>query len=122
MKGSIEYVPDHNMFILEDSGGGSLPDIDERLPRIWATETCVIIGCLVRDEGKTRLVLSNSLEDAPDEPPVFMCDIATPSYILQVIETDLSILMQMETAATKTKLRVWTNHASEPDEITVLLS
>ncbi len=122
MKISIQYAPVNSSFFFVDKIGGIPPEVDDRSIRAWASGTCLIVACLMSQDGDTHLTLSDVPNDAPAETPLFECDLATPSKILRVVTSGHEVLMEVEAPRVKTHLQVWTNHPSEPDKIFVLLS
>lgn len=122
MKTSIRYAPVNSIFFFEDSQGGEAPAIDDREIRIWASDTSVIVGCLMWQDGETDLTVSTSFNDAPSGNPQYECELATPSKMLSVVTSGNEVLMQVEVPRMATRMQVWTNHISEPDKIFVLIS
>ena len=120
MRKSIKIAPANSSFFLEDSGeGGRYPEIDQRLPRIWSTESCIIVATLVFMDGETELTVSD--EGAPPGAPAFEGMLETPSKVLQVSTSENDILLRCDVAGNATRVRVWTDHPSEPENIFVAL-
>jgi hypothetical protein len=119
MRKSIKIAPANSIFFLEDSGGGAYPEIDDRDQRIWSTDSCIIIGSLCFMDGETELTISD--EDVPPGTPVFEGMLATPSKVLQVSTSEDETLLRCGVASHSTRVRVWTDHPSEPEKIFVAL-
>ena len=119
MRKLIRIAPPNSIFFFQDSGGGRYPEIDQRLPRIWSTESCIIIGSLAFMDGETELTVSD--EDTPTGPAVFQSMLTTPSKVVEVFTSENETLMLCEVASSSTRIRVWTDHPSEPEHIFVAL-
>jgi hypothetical protein len=120
MRKSIKTAPANSIFFLEDAGGGGrYPEIDQRYPRIWSTESCIIIGTLAFMDGETELTLSD--EGVAPGVPVFDGVLETPSKVIEASTSENETLMLCEVARDSTRVRVWTDHPSEPKHIFVAL-
>ena len=120
MRKSIKTAPANSIFFLEDAGGGGrYPEIDQRIPRIWSTESCIIIGTLAFMDGETELTLSD--EGVPPGAPVFDGLLETPSKVVEASTSENETLMLCEVMGHATRIRVWTDHPSEPEHIFVAL-
>ena len=119
MKKLIRMAPPNSMFFFQDAGGGTYPEIDQRLLRIWSTESCIITATLAFMDGETELIVSD--EDAPPGAPVFEAMLKTPSKVIEVFTSQNETLMLCEVPRDSTRVRVWTDHPSEPEHIFVAL-
>jgi hypothetical protein len=121
MRKTIKTAPANSLFFLEDSGGGRrYPEIDQRHVRIWSTESFIIVGSLSFMDGETELTVSD--EDLPPGAPVFDDMLETPSKVLQVSTSEDEILLRCDVKSNSTRVRVWTDHPSEPENIFVALT
>jgi hypothetical protein len=116
MRKTIKTAPANSIFFLEDSGGGrKYPEIDQRHVRIWSTESFIIMGSLPFMDGETELTVSD--EEVPPGSPVFEGMLKTPSKALQVSTSEDEILLRCEVESHSTRVRIWTDHPSEPEKI-----
>lgn len=119
MKKLIKMAPPNSIFFLQDASGGRYPEIDQRYLRIWSTDSCIIIASLSFMDGETELIVSD--EDVPSGTPVFERLLETPSKVIEVFTSENETLMLCEVASNSTRIRVWTDHPSEPEHIFVVL-
>jgi hypothetical protein len=119
MKKLIRMAPPNSIFFFQDASGGRYPEIDQRYLRIWSTDSCIIIASLSFMDGETELTVSD--EDAQPGTPVFERVLETPSKVIEVFTSENEILMRCEVASNSTRVRVWTDHPSEPEHIFVAL-
>lgn len=120
MKQSVLFAPPNSLFFLEDPAGGKSPEIDDRPARIWSTRSCIIVACLCFVDGKTEFVASNSAEGVPSAPAAFDGMLDTPSRVIEVSTSEREVLLRCPVQTHFTRVRVWTNHPSEPDKILAL--
>lgn len=117
MKQSCRLAPPNSIFFIEDAAGGELPLIDGRAPRIWASQRGIIVGCLSFMDGETEFTASDSADDAARSVPTFSGEIATPGRLIEVSTSEREVLLRIPVAGATTRVRIWTNHPSEPNEI-----
>jgi hypothetical protein len=108
------------MFFLEDPIGGKSPAIDERAVRIWSTRSCIIVGSLAFMDGETYLVASTSVADVQPTEPAFDGMLDTPSRVVEISTSERQVLLRCAVAALVTRVRVWTDRPSEPENILVV--
>ena len=125
----IAVAPPHSMFFISDPANEVVPKIDGRNPTVWATPSCVVVGCLMFQDGETELTLLAG-EQAERAAPLLVADeqmeqvfeggLETPGNVLIVSTSEKQILLRLTVPSVTTRLRIWTNHPTEPEKITVL--
>jgi hypothetical protein len=70
-------------------------------------------------DGETELIVSD--QEVLAGAPAFDGMIDTPSKALEVSTSERQILLRCEVASYLTRVRVWTDHPSEPEKIFVAL-
>lgn len=115
------FSPPNSIFFVEDVGGGMAPDIDRIDRGIWATASCVIVGCLMSQDGETAVVLTDDPYDARNETPAFDGFIDSPGKIVEISTSEREILLRSPVQSYTTRLRIWTNRAQEPDHILIVV-
>ncbi|KIZ37218.1 MULTISPECIES: hypothetical protein [Rhodopseudomonas] len=122
MKQSVRIAPPNSLFFLEDPAGGKSPEVevDTRPVRIWSTRSCIIVACLCFVDGETELVASTSAADAPSAPVAFEGILDTPTGTVEVSTSEREVLLRCEVGTHFTRVRVWTDHPTEPEHIQVV--
>jgi hypothetical protein len=87
---------------------------------IWATDNCVAVGLMSFMDGMTELVFGPAETSTLRESPQFDGVIATPSQSLAVSTPDGFILGIPEHVGPRTRIRIWTDHPTEPGRIDVM--
>ncbi|NVN87020.1 MAG: hypothetical protein HXX15_13145 [Rhodopseudomonas sp.] len=119
MKQSVRIAPPNSLFFLEDPSGGKSPEIDDRPVRIWSTRSCIIVACLCFVDGETEFDASTSAADVPSTPAAFDGILDTPSGIVEVSTSEREVLLRCDVGTHVTRVRVWTDHPTEPEHIHV---
>jgi hypothetical protein len=105
------------LLLIEDSAGGEQPlTIPGRL--VAATPTSVAVGCAAN--GPTEVAVGDlGLAPRHAKVPAFDGRLSTPSRKLAVRTILGATLLEVTVPSTDTSLRVWTNAATDPTEITI---
>jgi hypothetical protein len=122
MNKSISIAPPNSMFFLADPDDFECPEIDRSPVSAWTSASCVVIGCVNFIEGETRLTVTDDASLSwPDLAQVVDRVIATPRKLFAVSTSETDVLLQVAVPAARVRVRVWTNHPTQPDVIAILL-
>lgn len=83
------------------------------------SDTIIRISCLYCYDGDTTVTLGSAREIGLQTPPVFDGQIRTENQKIVVSTAHLDIVLSDDVPTTKTRVRIWENHPSEPDEIVI---
>jgi hypothetical protein len=84
---------------------------------IAATGCCVAVGTLMELDGETEILLGESSAVDPHEALIFDAPLPTPTLRLSVQTVDVRTVLEAMVPTASTRVRVWVNHPSEPDQI-----
>jgi hypothetical protein len=70
-------------------------------------------------DGDTDVSLGPAREIDPGGRPIFDGSLETPNRIVVVTTAESEILLKAAVPSKSTRVRIWTNHPSEPDKIAV---
>jgi hypothetical protein len=118
MKTSIEIAPPNSLLFISDQSGGTTPEIVNG-ESIWSTSSCVAVGCFTFSDGRTKVTLGAAGEVAPGRKPRYDGPLKTPSKSVVVSVVGGKPILQMAVQSQMTRVRIWTNHPTEPDEVIV---
>ena len=118
---SLSIAPSNSLLFVHDASGGKIPEIT-RDQRIWSTASCVAFGCLMFQDGETEVTLGPSAEMKQASKPAFDQYIETPTLSIVVSTVEDDVVMQSPVPTRATRVRIWTNHASEPDKVAIGLN
>ena len=122
MRELVRYAPPNSQFYLEDSARkGTSPEIEGWSPAIWSTRSCIVVGSFPFVDGETELILSDRPEDVLSRSPAFDGVLDTPSRVIELSTSEWEILARHNVPTHLTRVRIWTDHPSEPKHILVML-
>jgi hypothetical protein len=125
VKYDILVAPAHSSIVVTGRVNGmDVPPQGRGLPNVVATSTCITCGTLIAQDGETRIEFSDEIDALlPDEPPAFDGVLETPDGRVSVWSAVLKRLFPDITVHDKqTRVRIWTNSPSEPDDIRIVVS
>jgi hypothetical protein len=110
--------PNHQIVICDPASSMEVPDWEKGTPWV-ATDTCILCMCMVDFEGETNLTLGPGSEVDAKRAPVFDGILKTPGRNVSLETVWHEPLLEMATASTETRVRIWTNRLLTPDEVIV---
>lgn len=118
MKKTIRFAPPNITIFVSDASGGIVPDfVDGKL--VLSTDTMVSVGCLPDVDGETTITLGSSAEVEPIQELVFDGLLETPTGKLVVSTVEDDEVVGTDVPSPETRVRIWTNRLSFPDEIVI---
>ena len=89
---------------------------------VVASDECINVGCLYWNEGDTTITLGPFEEIAPQaEPPKFDGMRETPEHRIDLLDANMPEILSMAVPGSRTRVRIWTNHQTEPDNVVIAL-
>ncbi len=121
MINQIVVAPPNSLFFISESLRSEAPEVTG-VGLVWFNATCVVIGCLMYQDGETTVTVTS--EGEPDDEinmRAFDGVIETPARELVISSCEHDVYLQVPVVSTRTRVRIWVNDTSEPDEIFVRL-
>src|SRR5215470_12468223 len=106
------------VILVSDIGGGTVPNLI-RGGLVASTPSCIAVGCMSDCNGQTELTLGAANEVGSREDPVFEGELTTPNHEVAVRTVLDEIILQARVLHSRTKVRIWVNHPSEPDKVII---
>lgn len=94
-------------------------DVEGSGDHISWSDTYVSISCAYCYEKDTTVTLSPWSEVSPPRAPVFDGEIKTPNQEIAVSTAHLDIVLSHKVSTTQTRIRIWENDPTEPDDIVI---
>jgi hypothetical protein len=114
-------APEYVSFYVAGADDFEVP-LDHEMVGIVATDRCINVGCLYWNEGDTKIVLGPFDEiDKPLGAPKFDGFLDTPERRVLVTDANIPEILSMAVPGTRTRIRIWTNHRTEPDDVVIAL-
>ena len=111
-------APSHSFFIIDDSRSGTPPE-----PQFFAgtlsTSSMLYVTCLMFQDGKTEISLGPASEVPQEGMIAFDNYLETLNGMISITTVDGTIVAKQKVGTLNTRIRVWTNHPTEPDRIIV---
>src|SRR5262245_10340173 len=118
MSTTIRISPPNSILFVSDRDGGVTPEIT-REQSIWATPSCVAFGCLMEQDGPTELTIGAAEQVGSRDTPAFDDLIETPQRAVVVFTALNQPILHASVSGIRTRLRIWTNHPTEPDKVII---
>jgi hypothetical protein len=117
-------APPNSLLLLMDVDRGDIPEpesMDSR--RFVTTPSCVAIGTLMQADGETTVTLTDEgcPETGDDLRLAFSGAVLTPQMRIDVCTVLLDVLISLDVMNATSNVEIWTNHATEPDRICIIV-
>ncbi len=119
MSHSFQIRPPNSILFIVDPSGEVIPELTRDRRRLWSTDSCIVVGCLVEQDGPTNVTVGPNEHIALSMPPAFDGILKTPSRIVLISTSERQSIFETTVQGSQTRVRIWTNHPSEPDEVVI---
>ena len=118
MSHSVTIAPPNSLVVISDAHGGEVP-LAMRAKRIVSTRSCIAVGCRMFADGPSRFTLGPAREVDPGMPPSFEGSLEAPSRTVVVSTVERQALRRAQVPSREVRVRIWTNHPTEPNEVVI---
>ena len=116
----IRIAPKNSLILIMDLTIGKVPESMNGSIVAW-THSCVAVGTISEFEGETSICLTDdAAARVPSQAAVFDGVLDTPSKRISVCSVLNEALMALDVPQPKTRVQIWINDGSEPDEIQIV--
>jgi hypothetical protein len=120
MSTSAKIAVPNALILISDVDGGKPPELMQgRL--VAATPSCIAVGCMADSNGETEIIIGTEQGLRRGGDLVFEGELATPSRSVAVWTVRREIILRGPVAHSSTRVRIWVNHPTEPDTVTIVL-
>ncbi len=114
-------TPEYLSFYIAGSDYFDVP-LDHDRVGIVADGRSINVGCLYWNDGDTTITLGPFEEiEKPEGPPKFDGLLDTPEHRILITDANIPEILSMAVTGTRTRVRIWTNHKTEPDDVVIAL-
>ena len=118
MSASKSIAVPNALILISDLDGGVPPDVmGESL--IASTPSCIAVGCMSDSNGETEVILGATQEVDPNDNPAFVGELETRNRAIVVRTVLREPIVQAPVPRSSTRVRIWVNHPTEPDKVTI---
>ncbi|PWK63574.1 hypothetical protein [Aminobacter sp. AP02] len=111
---------EYSSFYVAGSRDVNIP-IGGELRGIRSSAECINVSCLIFQSGDVNVSLADAGEAHSLAEPVFDGMLATPEGVVLLFDANMPEICSMKVPGRQTRVRVWTNHPTEPDEIEIVV-
>lgn len=111
---------EYSSFYVAGSRDVEIP-IGGELRGIRSSTECINVSCLIFQAGDITVSLSDGGKTPNLTEPAFDGMLATPKGVVLLFDANMPEILSMKVPGRETRVRVWTNHPTEPDEIEIVL-
>ena len=86
---------------------------------IIATDSCILCTCYPEQDGKTEVRFGPGNQSQPDQSLKFDGKLRTPGRTIAIETVEGDPVLNMQTARTEVRVRIWTNSIQWPDKVSV---
>ena len=108
-----------NSLIFIAGGHRVRPPDGLELQTIAADAHCISVACLMWQDGETLVGLGDALDLQRPEVPAFDGMLETPDQTVLVSTVEREVILEQKVPDTRTRVRLWINSPSEPDEVVI---
>jgi hypothetical protein len=116
---TVTIAPPNSLVAIAEAPTDAVPMETEEGSGIGATDVCIVVGCLAEMDGETRITLGPPALVGGGDGPVFDGFLDTPHHKVAVWTIEWEKVLEATVPTGRTRVRIWTNHASEPDKVHV---
>lgn len=109
------------LFIMGSIDSAEFP-IENGDKRLWSTDSCIVVGCQLDDDGETEILLGPAQEIDPGIRPAFAGVLDTPDHRVVVMAGLFEELIETNVSSSRTTVKIWINHPEWPDRVLIGLS
>jgi hypothetical protein len=117
------YAPPYcQILICDPTSKVDVPEWEKGGQRVVvATDTCISCVCLPDMDGETEFTLGTGGEVAMQASPIFEGKLKTPGRKIVLETVEGNQVLEIPTAATETRVRIWTNRKLAPDKVRIAI-
>lgn len=117
---TLTIAPEYLSFYIAGSHEVEVPlDMDKR--GIVSSEECIKVPCLYWNDGDTLVTVGDVGDVNAASSPAFDGLLATPHGGVLLFDANSPELLRWPVTGMRTRIQIWINHPTEPDEITIAI-
>ncbi|TYR32849.1 hypothetical protein FY036_10155 [Mesorhizobium microcysteis] len=117
----VSVAPEYVSFYIAGVDDIRVP-LDHDGRGIVASDQCINVGCLYGHDGDTMITLGPFEElTAQAKLPKFDGMLDTPGCRVILSDANMPEILSMDVPGVRTRVRIWTNHPTEPDDVVIAL-
>lgn len=116
---TASVAPEYVSFYIAGSLDVDIP-IEYGADGIFGSNECLVVTCLYWNDGDTKITLGALDEISPQSMPLrFDGILQTPLRRVVLFDVNIPEILSADVQSMHTRVRIWTNHHSQPDEVVI---
>jgi hypothetical protein len=115
MTSTITIAPPNSLIAIAEARTRACPERFEPGQGIASTASCIAVGCYPEQDGETSITLGPAPK--ANNHPAFAGFLDTPNHRVAVWTIEWKKLLEAKVPTSRTKIRIWTNHPTDPTEV-----
>lgn len=111
---------EYSSFYVAGSRDVDIP-IGGELRGIRPSVECINVSCLIFQSGDITVSLASADEAHSLAEPAYDGMLATPRGVVLLFDANMPEILSMSVPGREVRVRIWTNHPLEPDEIEIVV-
>lgn len=111
---------EYSSFYVAGSRDVDIP-IGGELRGIRSSAECINVSCLIFQNGDITVSLADADEAHSLAKPAYDGMLATPAGVVLLFDVNMPEILSITVPGRETRVRILTNHSTEPDEIEIVV-
>jgi hypothetical protein len=121
MTKTVYIAPEYVSFYMAGSNEADVP-VEYGAYGVFGTRECLVITCQYGQDGDTKITIGPYEDIPPPEMPLrFDGHLDTPDRRIVLFEVLVEDILSLRVPDKDTRIRIWSNHESQPNEIVIAL-
>jgi hypothetical protein len=118
---TVTVAPEYVSFYVAGSRDVDIP-IEYGAAGVFGNSECPVVTCLYWNEGDTKITLGDFEGIATPRMPLrFDGILEVPSHRVVLFDVHMPEIVAADVPGSRTRVRIWTNHPTEPDDVVIAL-
>ncbi len=118
---TVTVAPEYVSFYISGSDNFDVP-VDRLLAGVTATSECIVVTCIYYNDGDTTITLGPSNELPAQNMPLRSDSVLeTPQHRVLLSDVHMPEILSMSVPGSRTRIRIWSNHETQPDNVMIAL-
>lgn len=116
---TVYIAPNYVSFYISSDPNAAVP-VKYGAYGVFGTRDCLVVTCQYGQDGDTRIRIGPTAELPQHDLPLrFDGQLATSNGRIVVFETEMPEIITLDVPSQDTRIRIWSNHESQPDVVVI---
>jgi hypothetical protein len=116
---TVSVAPEYVSFYVAGDSEADVP-VEYGALGVFGTSECLVVTCQYGNDGDTTITIGPHEELPLTQMPLrFDGHLDTPDGKIVLFDTNIPDILSMDVRVTRTRVRIWSNHESQPDVVVI---